>query len=133
MKVKEVTVSTGRKMGLPGYSSFDVTAFVTVTLDEKDILEEVYKKAWSIVEDQVTSRIKSKGLESPVAAEAQNPKDPGDWLEHDTPDIQKSKILAAKQLQMKQERLKMPQSDSVVNKIPSIKPRSGGGDYANYK
>ena len=122
-KIKELTVGTARKMGLPGYSSFDVSAFVTVSLENGDLPADAYKRAWEIVEKQVIDRIKAKGLESPVAAEAQKPENPNDWLEHQTPEEQKFKIKAAKRLEEVQQKLKP------VSTIPSIKPSMRGGEY----
>jgi len=131
MKVKEITVSTSRKLGLPGYSSFDVSAFVTVSLEKGDDVQKIYLRAWETVEKQVLSRITDKGLESPVAKEAQDPDDPQDWLEHESPDEQKSKIRSAKKVKEMKEDLKKANKlarDEPKKNVPSIKPTKGGGD-----
>lgn len=122
MKVTEITVGTGRKLGLPGYSSLDISAFVTVTLEGKEDVQEAYKRAWNTVEEQVIGRIKVKGLESPVAAESQNKEKPTDWLEHDTPEQQRLKISSAKKLTETEEKLKA----ASIDKIPSIMPTRKG-------
>lgn len=124
-KVKEISVSTSRKLGLPGYSSLDVSALISIELDEDEDVQEAYARAWKTVEDQVVGRIKKKGLESPVVAEAQNEDDPQDWLEHDTPEQQKNKIKANKRLQEAEEGLKKDKKKKTGG-IPSIKPRKGG-------
>ena len=56
-KVKEISVGTSRKIGLPGYSSYDVSAFVTVTLEEGDKPKDAYKRAWDTVDGQVIKHI----------------------------------------------------------------------------
>ena len=123
MRIKEITVGTSRKLGLPGYSSFDVSAFVTVELEKNDDAKETYKKAWKTIEEQVVSRITLKGLESPIAAEAQNPSDPNDWMNHESPSEQKGKIKSAKILQDMSETLTKENKGS----IPSVKPHMKGG------
>jgi hypothetical protein len=120
MKVKEITVGTSRKLGLPGYSSFDVSAFVTVSLGKNDDVQNAYNKAWATVEKQVIDRVEAKGLESPVAAEAQDEKDPADWLEHASPDEQRQKIKATKKLDETESNLKK----EAANRIPSVFPAS---------
>lgn len=85
MKVKEITVGTSRKIGLPGYSSFDASAFITVALDEKDDVKEAYKKSWETVEIQVLKTVKRKGLQSPVTSEMEEPEEP-EWLKGRSPD-----------------------------------------------
>lgn len=126
MKVKEITVSTARKLGLPGYSSLDVAAAVTVTLEDGDEPTEAYKRAWDTVEGQVVGRIQLKGLESPVAAEAQDKSNPQDWLDHESPEEQKAKINAAKRLK-EVEKLRVTAVDSSAV-IPSVMPTRKGGD-----
>ena len=77
--IKEITVGTSRKIGLPGYSSYDASAFITVALDKKDKLGESYERAWEIVEEQVLGRVEVKGLKSPVASEVGEVDEP-EWL-----------------------------------------------------
>lgn len=122
MKVKEISVGTARKLGLPGYSSYDVNAFVTVTLEDGDLPADAYKRAWDTVDEQVVGRIKSKGLESPIAAESQNPDDPADWLNHDTPDQQQKKIESQKKIQ------EMLKGTKDTLKNISVKPTQKGGE-----
>lgn len=132
MKVKEITVGTARKLGLPGYSSLDVSAFVTVTLENGDIPADAYKRAWDTIEEQVIGRIEAKGLESPVAKEAQNPSDPADWLEHKSPEEQKASIKSAKRLKEMETKLKIDSkavtTAVAVNTVPSVMPTKRGGD-----
>ena len=58
-KIKEITVSTKRTIGLPGYSSVGKEAFVTLSLDEGEDYKKVYRHAWKLVEDQVKEQLRS--------------------------------------------------------------------------
>ena|SRR3990167_7630616 len=99
-KVKELTVGTSRKIGLPGYSSVDVSAFITIKLSDDDIVAEVYNKAWVTVEKQVLKQIKDKGLNSPVAAEVEyDGPEAEEWLNKESPNEQAVKIEANKRMQ----------------------------------
>ena len=57
-KVKEITVSVKRTIGLPGYSSIGKEAFVTMTVDGPDDSNHVYRYAWKLVNDQVNGELK---------------------------------------------------------------------------
>lgn len=56
-KITQITVRNGKKMGLPGYSSVDYSAEVTVTLEEGEKYSDVIKYAWHVVETEVEKRI----------------------------------------------------------------------------
>jgi hypothetical protein len=56
-KVKEITVTSKRTVGLPGYSSISKDASITVTIEDGDKIEEVYKKAWEYVNEQVKKQL----------------------------------------------------------------------------
>jgi len=57
-KIKELTVSTGKTIGLPGYSSIKAEAFVTLSLEDGESYDTVYKYAWELVESQVKKQLK---------------------------------------------------------------------------
>ncbi len=56
-KVKEITVSRGRTVGLPGFSSIKAEAFITLTIDEGEDYETVYKHAWKTVDKQISDEL----------------------------------------------------------------------------
>jgi len=55
--IKEITVSTKRTQGLPGYSSITKEALVTLSLEEKEDYQEVFKHAWELVNQQVEKEL----------------------------------------------------------------------------
>jgi hypothetical protein len=58
-KIKEITVSTKRTQGLPGYSSISKEALVTLSLEEGEEYGNVYKHAWELVNKQVELELSS--------------------------------------------------------------------------
>ncbi|OGZ32280.1 MAG: hypothetical protein A2V69_01070 [Candidatus Portnoybacteria bacterium RBG_13_40_8] len=117
MKIKELTVGTGRKVGQPGYSSIDVSTFVTVELENGEDSEKVFKKAWDMVEGQVLGKLEEKGIDSPVASEVPESRR---WLDHEVEGEAESAKVAKQKIEKTKE---------LFDPIPSVTPhrdRKGG-------
>jgi hypothetical protein len=57
-KVKEIYVEASFTKNLGNYQNFRPTAGVTITLEDGDTIEDVYKKAWDLVGEQVEEQLK---------------------------------------------------------------------------
>lgn len=56
-KVKEIYVEASFTKNLGNYQSFKPTAGVTISLEPKDNVDEVFKQGWDLVGDQVSEQI----------------------------------------------------------------------------
>lgn len=78
-KVKEITVTRGRTVGLPGFSSIRADASLTLTIEEDEDYEKVYQHAWHTVDKQVSDTLKEY-----ISAD----EDPDqEWLRKGTEDV----------------------------------------------
>ncbi len=53
IKPKEITVSISKKIGMPNYSSINLMASTTYTVDDGEDLLDAYSRAWNDVKDQI--------------------------------------------------------------------------------
>jgi hypothetical protein len=53
MKIKELTISKHRKIGLPNYSSIDFGVSITVDMDEKDQVHEISLRLQDLIQAEI--------------------------------------------------------------------------------
>ena len=72
MKLKEITIGKGRKIGLPNYSSVDVHASITVTLDQdEELTEEKRQILHNTVQREIDHALKPYEIDNEIK-QAQN-------------------------------------------------------------
>lgn len=86
--IKEITVSFGRTVGLPGFSSIRYDASETISVKDGDKKDEVYDKVWKELETRVNTKLGKYTDEGPGK----------EWLREDAPEIKVARGVAQQKL-----------------------------------
>lgn len=67
MKLKEITIGKGRKIGLPNYSSVDVHASITVTIDKNEKLtDEKRQQLHNTIQREIDFALAPYGIDNEI-------------------------------------------------------------------